>query len=133
MITTSVVNVLARIAVLQKGDEVWLQDRKESGKIQGTANSYSDRSYLVKTPTATIRRNWVQLNKLPEEDTSKPSIHERNEQPVPSLNPTKLVSPESSKWSVLVMSLPKPPEQSTEKPVQTRSGRIIRKPARLTL
>ena len=106
---------------------------EESGNIQGPANSYSDKSNLVKTPTATIRRNRVQLNKLPEEDTSKSSIHERNEQPVPSLNPTKLVSPKSSKWSVPVMSLPKPPEQSTEKPIQTRSGRIIRKPARLTL
>ena len=36
------------LPVLQKGDEVWLQDRKESGKIQGTANSYSDRSLFGK-------------------------------------------------------------------------------------
>ena len=118
---------------LQKGDEVWLHDRKELGKVQGPANSYPDRSYLVKTPTATIRRNRVQLNKLPEEDTSKPRIHGNNEQPVPSLSPSKFVCPERSKRSMPVMSPPKPPEQTTEKPAQTRSGRIIRKPARLTL
>ena len=70
-----------------------------------------DRSYVVKTPTAEIRRNRVQLNKLPSEDASKSEPSESNKYPVP-----KLVS--------------KPPEQSTEKLVQTRSARVVKKRAR---
>ena len=99
------------LPILREGDEVWLRDRKESGKVCGKANSNLDRSYVVKTPTTEIRRNRVQLNKLPSVDSFKSEPSESNKYPVPKL-------------------VPKPPEQSTEKLVQTRSGRVVKKPAR---
>lgn len=99
------------LPILREGDEVWLRDRKESGKVCGQANSNLDRSYVVKTPTTEARRNRVHLNKLPSEDASKSEPLESNKYPVPKL-------------------VPKPLEQSTEKLVQTRSGRVVKKPAR---
>ena len=106
------------LPVLRNGDEVWLRDRKESGRVQAQSCSNTDRSYVVKTPTTTVRRNRVQLNKLPSKDASKSNPPECNKHPVSQPLP--------------VISVPKPPEQSTEKPVQTRSGRVVRKPARFT-
>lgn len=99
------------LPIIREGDEVWLRDRKESGKVSGQANSNLDRSYVVKTPTTEVRRNRVHLNKLPSEDASKSEPLESNKYPVPKL-------------------VPKPSEQSTEKLVQTRSGRVVKKPAR---
>lgn len=99
------------LPIIREGDEVWLRDRKESGKVCGQANSNLDRSYVVKTPTTEVRRNRVHLNKLPSEDASKSEPLESNKYPVPKL-------------------VPKPSEQSTEKLVQTRSGRVVKKPAR---
>ena len=66
----------------------------------------------------TVRRNRVQLNKLPSKDASKSNPPESNKHPVSQPPP--------------VISVPKPPEQSTKKTVQTRSGRVVRKPARFT-
>ncbi|CAB4036252.1 Hypothetical predicted protein [Paramuricea clavata] len=109
------------LQVLQNGDEVWVQDRKESGKVEGQANSNMSRSYVVKTPTATVRRNRVQINKLPDQDTfipqSKPpeTANQPVPQPVPALN------------------IPKPSEQSAEKRIQTRFERVVKKPARFTV
>ena len=99
------------LPILREGDEVWLCDRKESGKAHGQANSNLNRSYVAKTPTVEIRRNRVQLNKLPSEDASKSELSESIKYPVPKL-------------------VPKPPEQSTGKLVQTRSGRVVKKPSR---
>ena len=75
------------LPILREGDEVWLRDRKESAKVHGQANSKLDRSYVVKTPTVEIRRNRVQLNKLPSEDAAKSEPSESNKYPVPKLVP----------------------------------------------
>ncbi len=99
------------LPVLRNGDEVWLHERKESGRVQGQSSSNTGRSYVVKTPTTTVRRNKVQLNKLRSKDASKSNPPESNKHPVSQPLP--------------VIGVPKPPEQSTEKPVQTRSGRVV--------
>ena len=92
-------------SLLRSGDEVWLHDRKESGRVHGQSSSNTDRSYVVKTPATTVRRNRVQLNKLPSKDASKSNPPESNKHPVSQPLPA--------------ISVPKPPEQSTEKPVQS--------------
>ena len=49
------------LPVLKRSEEVWINNRKESGIVESQSKN---RSYIVKTPTATVRRNRVQLNKL---------------------------------------------------------------------
>jgi hypothetical protein len=113
------------LPVLKRSEEVWINDRKESGIVESQS---TNRSYIVKTPTATVRRNRVQLNKLANhEHAPKPS----SEPPEPHITinqPVKVNQPVPQ--HVTVLNAPKPPEQSFEKTIQTRSGRVIKKPAR---
>ena len=113
------------LPVLKRSEEVWINDRKESGIVESQS---TNRSYIVKTPTATVRRNRVQLNKLanhehaPKPSSKPPEPHITINQPVQVNQPVP--------QHVTVLNAPKPPEQSFEKTIQTRSGRVIKKPAR---
>jgi hypothetical protein len=50
------------LPVLEQGDEVFVPDRKESGKV---VSQLSPRSYVIKTSTGAFRRNRSHMNKLP--------------------------------------------------------------------
>jgi hypothetical protein len=39
------------LPVLKRSEEVWINDRKESGIVESQS---TNRSYIVKTPTATV-------------------------------------------------------------------------------
>ena len=44
---------------LESGDKVWIPDHKESGTIEKKLNM--PRSYIVETPTGTVRRNLIEI------------------------------------------------------------------------
>jgi hypothetical protein len=98
------------LPVLQENDEVWLKDRKESGKVQEQISNHS-RYYLVNTPSGTFRRNRVQLSQLP------------------AASPESSKEPESTNKQVAAKPFPALPVTQDES--RTRSGRVIRKPDRL--
>ena len=60
---------------LDIGDTIWISDRKECGTIFGEAET--PRSYIVKTPFTTIRRNRRHLLKIPEPGPSN-DFHTEN-------------------------------------------------------
>jgi hypothetical protein len=93
------------LTVLKRSEEVWINDRKESGIVESQS---TNRSYIVKTPTAT--RNRVQLNKLANhEHAPKPS----SEPHITINQPVQVNQPVTQ--HVTVLNAPKPPEQSFEK------------------
>ncbi len=53
------------LPVLEKGDEVFITDRQESGVVESRDNM----SHQIATPHGNYRRNRVFLNKLPTEDS----------------------------------------------------------------
>ena len=70
---------------LEHGDKVWIPDRKESGTIEKKLNM--PRSYIVETPTGTVRRNRRHLIEIPtksshgkQQETTQPTADaERSE------------------------------------------------------
>lgn len=62
------------LPVLQKGNEVRITDRKESGKVQEQVSNHN-RSYLVNTLSGTFRRNRMHLCLLPAADPLSPKQH----------------------------------------------------------
>ena len=86
---------------LKTGNTVWITDRKEQGTI--VEKAATPRSYLVQTPTSTIRRNRRHLIQTP------------SSSPIP--DPSPVSTPNFT-----------PQDHSQH---QTRSGRISRPPQRL--
>ncbi|EDO39892.1 predicted protein [Nematostella vectensis] len=96
---------------LQCGDEVWIPDRKQKGTVIGKTNE--PRSYQLSTPKHNIRRNRRQLNMLPKPDPETPTESSPASTPEPAAKTTT-------------------PEVQAPVPVTTtRSGRVVKTPARL--
>lgn len=110
------------LPTLQEGQEVYVPDRKQYGTVQ---DQHSERSYVVRTPTGTYRRNRTQLNRMP---SVKPPEHTGTESPATS-PPTPL--PDPPELPVSPVSPPRPPSTAAGKPpVVTRSGRVVHTPKR---
>ena len=114
------------LPILRNGDEVWLRDRMESGRVERQLNGESSRSYVTATPTATVRRNRIQLNKLPDGSGSKRKPAEPN---LKSKSP-EVKPPETINKSVHVLKVPQPQELAEKGQIRTRSGRLVKKPIR---
>ena len=62
---------------LSPGDPVWIKDREEPGVVK---QKHLERSFIVKTPKGTFRRNRVHLNKMP---SPRPGAQQRPPTPLP--------------------------------------------------
>lgn len=100
---------------LNAGDEVYVPDRKGNAEV---VTQCTPTSFIVKTDSGNLRRNRVQLNKLPGEDEAPLNRESPNREP-PNREP---IIPEDKKNENHV------PSGST---VVTRSGRTVKTPARL--
>lgn len=120
---TSVFNKRHRVRDLTQltpGQPVWITDTKSSGTV--VASHSTARSYLVDSPTGTIRRNRHHLVPLPE-TAPQAQTPSTPAQPVESTQATP-DHPESP-----VQTL----ETVTPAPIRTRFGRVVVKPHRLNL
>nr|XP_039248050.1 uncharacterized protein K02A2.6-like [Styela clava] len=99
---------------LQISDHAWIKDglQKEQGVITGYADT--PRSYMILTPSGTLRRNRRHLKKVPE----RPTSDEETESPIKT---DVQVEPNE------------PDQENTEKVNITRSGQISRPPEKLNL
>ena len=97
---------------LEEGQEVYIPDRKQFGNVQ---DKQTDRSYVVKTPTGTYRRNRIQLNSMPA--ARDHSVEKAPVCPIPRVTDSK------------VEAQPQPHTQPVNSKV-TRSGRIVKPPLR---
>lgn len=97
---------------LEPEDRVWLKDRQEEGIVK---NKVHDRSFLITTPSGDLRRNRVDVNKLPDGQVDNNSV--------PTLDSQDKVDKESASNPV---SIPK----STPVKRMTRYGRIVKTPKR---
>jgi len=70
-LTHDIAHRAAPLPALKGGDEVYLPDRKESGVV---TSRMSPRSYHVKTPVGTYRRNRRHINKMPTPAVPAPGI-----------------------------------------------------------
>uniref|UniRef100_A0A3Q2U3D0 Integrase catalytic domain-containing protein n=1 Tax=Fundulus heteroclitus TaxID=8078 RepID=A0A3Q2U3D0_FUNHE len=100
---------------LSPGDNVWIADAAEQGKVSSVHSS--PRSYLVMGPQGTLRRNRCHLIPMPE---SGSECEQQQEQP-----------PEADSG----VENPPPATESVNAPdiMRLRSGREIKKPDRLNL
>ena len=113
---------------LDPGARVWVPDQMVYDKVIERSESTTPRSYMIETPTNTIRRNRRHLNHIPDAVAREKPPEEQHvppqqeEQPVPS----QQVSPSREH-----------PEQSpgglNKDSVVLRSGRISKPPIRLDL
>ena len=90
---------------LKQGEEVWISNRQETGIVE---NQVNPRSYVIATPSGTVRRNRVHLNKLPSSPEVKP------EQPQP-----------------VTVCAQGPSVSGSQAQATTRSGRVVKAPERL--
>ena len=135
---------------LNPGDEVWIPDMKEKGRV---ISETQPRSYTVETPTRILRRNRRHLNTLHiDQPTQQPSVDEGADQgfpsgltfhepevdkPISTTNTADVSSgsslaatAQSENSSVEQYSHCLSPEQDK---ITTRSGRVVRPPKKLDL
>jgi hypothetical protein len=128
---------------LSPGDEVWLPDKKERGRV---ISETQPRSYTVETPTRMLRRNRRHLNLLPiDQSSQQPFISEGADQGLPFTEPeidkpisTTITSDVSSgsSFAATTQSESSNVEQSpssAQDKITTRSGRVVRPPEKLDL
>ena len=108
---------------LQKGDKVWLTDRKEKGTVLGKS---ATRSYIVQTEDqGTYRRNRKMIIPMPSVDCK---VLKSNEQVTPKYTIAK-----QSHRPVVAIPIQQhqtPPKANNAQIIQTRSGRISKPPER---
>lgn len=135
------------LPTLHPGDHVWVRDQDRHGLILG--NTEQPRSYLVDTNKGTLRRNRAALV-----ITAKKTVTENSTEDLPSEttatpSPTLPSTIPSSQWSrqtpqkpragqaMLTTSETAPATETRHGPCThtntTRSGRVVRPPARLNL
>ena len=111
---------------LSQGQTVWIPDRKENGEV--VDKHMTPRSYIIKTPTTTVRRNRrhlilssspVKRSSVKEGLTPHPPLTPK---PVQSSDPPDKISEDSTEQNSLSNSI-----------VQTKSGRVVKPPKRLVL
>ena len=109
---------------LQKGDKVWLSDRKAKGIVLEKSTT---RSYIVQTDDqGTFRRNRKMIIPLPSDEQTNYELPQSNEQ----------VTPKDTKQSHRpLVAIPIQQHQTPQKAnntqiIQTRSGRISKPPER---
>ena len=113
---------------LSLGQAVYIPDRQEYGRV--VAQASSSRSYYINTPTGSFRRNRGKLIPvrddavtIPEDDEHFVIPEQRNNPDVP---PNEAVEDPPQ-------AAPQPVQQQQQQqpsPVRTRSGRVVRPPAR---
>ena len=105
---------------------MWIPDRKENGEV--VDKHMTLRSYIVKTPTSTVRRNHRHL--IPSSSPVKGSSVKEGLTPHPPLTPKQVQSSDTpdeiSKDSTEQNSL-------SNNTVQTKSGTVVKPPKRLVL
>ena len=101
------------LSILPAGQEVWVKDRAQEGTV---VEQLTPRSYSVRTPTGTYRRNRRILNELP-------TNIDKNADQTKNTNMDNTVSSRSDKMINTTM----------DNTVSTRSGRIIKPPIKLNL
>ena len=127
------------LPVLPAGQQVWIKDREQEGVIE---RQLTPRSYSVKTPTGSYRRNRRVLNKIP------PSLPASVPPSLPASVPPSLPvsvppSPPKPLQQTRTVPVSSPPRTSVLTPSQTtiiaktpakttRSGRVVNKPARFS-
>ena len=89
----------------------------ESGRVEQQLNGESSRSYVIATPTATVRRNRIQLNKLPDGSGSKRKPAEPNLESKSEVKPPKTINK-----SVHVLKVLQPQELAEKGQIRTWSG-----------
>ena len=117
------------LPVQQKGKKVWIPDRKGSGQVQDQISNHS-RSFLVNTLSDAFRRNIVNLRKLLVVDPQSPKEQQHKMELNPTINQDQPVVPSNSQ-PVSNQHQPQANVPKSPKPVQTRLGRMTRKPVRL--
>jgi transposase InsO family protein len=120
------------LPVLPAGQEVWLKDRSQEGVIE---KQLTPRSYVVKTPTGTYRRNRRMINELPTSATTqtpRSTATKPRSDSIPASPPKALTSTPSTNSPPRAGTPQK--TSSAEKPstpaITTRSGRIVKIPGR---
>lgn len=120
-------NSVRNLPELCPGDEVRLQIDGEKGwNTPGVVQScaYTPRSYVVKTPKGSLRRNRRHLKSVP--SGSVDITPESVLLPVFSNTDGELISDESCE----LQPIPSSSEQPSEPEVKTSKGRVIRRPKR---
>ena len=109
---------------LQKGDRVWLSDRKTKGTV---VNSCAPRSYIIQTDDqGTYRRNRKMLLPLPStKETTTPKTTDTVTPNVTNLLHRPMVA-------IPIEQCPNPQPAGNTQVTQTRSGRISKPPDRYT-
>nr|XP_058971272.1 uncharacterized protein K02A2.6-like [Pocillopora verrucosa] len=102
---------------LEKGDEVMVQDRGQSGIV---VEKCTPRSYVIHTDTGSYRRNRVQINKIPPPPPAA-ATSPAKPTPVPVPPSPKLPSPQTANTA----------EGTGTSKVYTRSGRQSKPSSRL--
>ena len=111
---------------LSEGDQVWIPDREEAGKV---IQETQPRSYLVNTSHGLFRRNRRQLNweQSLEDDCEDDEGEDTPESPQEDLNSSgKLTTDHADTTSSTNGNTPRPV-------TTTRSGRQVQPPKRLDL
>ena len=111
---------------LSQGQTVWIPDCKENGEV--VDKHMTPRSYIVKTPTTTVRQNRRHL--IPSSSPVKGSSVKERLTPYPPLTPKPVQSSDTpdeiSKDSTEQNNL-------SNNTVRTKSGRVVKPPKRLVL
>ncbi len=90
------------LSVLTDNSEVWVTSEKEKSEGFVVSPAEQPRSYLVETPTGTVRRNRSQLNVKPSEETGE---EESSEEDSPQIEPLRKIMTRSQGTVI------KPPER----------------------
>ena len=129
---------------LSPGDQVWIRDRREEGTVKSKLADH-DRSYVVQTPKGSVRRNRIHLTRFPNSPTpsrvlkpssrASPSPEATQPQPMDTVySPHKVqlsnAEPVVHAPQTKVKEQPDIPTSKAGTLVQTRSGRLIKTPAR---
>ena len=132
------------LSPISEGDEVWIRDRKQYGLVK---SQVSPRSYNVETDTGIYRRNRVQFNKMPVASMAKSAVPYNVDNALPSMAKTAVPNKSDGAQPSTGSSTPRSPtvlpapqlatsgvikhdSGSTAPTTTTRSGRLVKVPAR---